>query len=234
MKFLTQLVDVSLRIKEKTQKATLNTSNDSVLEENQAVDRQDHLIHEVAEKILSFNSGSADSGDQRTTFGEFSQQLASASYGFIVDGKKQFDDIRSWTGDSGGTMGMPLSQSFDEMTRPSDRFMESLSPTKKGSGLRKSLSKKVKSVSDMKASLSGASLTNKDGVPVKKKSTRKFKIIENQQKRAIRSTENFTNNQKLPELYLDLTDIAPMVNFLEGWLAVMRQNEWTYDYFDER
>ena len=154
-------------------------------------------MHEAADKILSFNSGSADSGDQRTTFGEFSQQLASASYAFIVDGKKQFDDIRSWTGDGGGIMGMPLSQSFDEMTRPSDRFMESLSPTKKEAGLRKSMSKKVKSVSDMKASLSSAQLMNKDGVPIKKKvtTTRKFKIIENQHKCATRTVENFTNNQ---------------------------------------
>jgi hypothetical protein len=38
----------------------------------------------------------------------------------------------------------------------------------------------------------------------------------------------------IPNLELDMTDLLPMISFLDGWLEEMQQNEWTFDYHNPK
>jgi hypothetical protein len=38
----------------------------------------------------------------------------------------------------------------------------------------------------------------------------------------------------IPNLELNMADIVPVIDFLDGWLAEMEQNEWTYDYHNPK
>lgn len=35
-------------------------------------------------------------------------------------------------------------------------------------------------------------------------------------------------------LELDMADLLPMIEFLDGWLSEMQENEWTYDYYNPK
>jgi hypothetical protein len=38
----------------------------------------------------------------------------------------------------------------------------------------------------------------------------------------------------IPNLDLSMADIVPVIDFLDGWLTEMEQNEWTYDYHNPK
>jgi hypothetical protein len=38
----------------------------------------------------------------------------------------------------------------------------------------------------------------------------------------------------IAELRFDMADIVPLVGFLRGWLSVIVEREWTFDYSDPR
>lgn len=45
---------------------------------------------------------------------------------------------------------------------------------------------------------------------------------------------SYASSHGLPSLKIDLADVVPMVQFLEGWLQEMKSNEWTWNYHDPK
>jgi hypothetical protein len=44
----------------------------------------------------------------------------------------------------------------------------------------------------------------------------------------------YTRPHGIPNLELSMADIVPVIDFLDGWLSEMEQNEWTYDYHNPK
>jgi len=45
---------------------------------------------------------------------------------------------------------------------------------------------------------------------------------------------SYTRPHGISNLELNMADLVPMISFLDGWLAEMQENEWTYDYHNPK